>query len=250
MPITYHFKVDDCPSFGGASLSAPREAVLLKIYAYLISHAGQTVKSTDIQQAIDHNNGDIRSIIAILKKFGFTNLEEGQEIKTENFFTDKGKVFIHVLRAKSLLTGDESEIIHNRIYDAYHHILQDGIWRCYKSNDARNTGIQIILNTLGIIKTMSFNEYCFALSEIYSNAQYSFSAISNQILSNRTKGVVYSFVKDVQQRTGLASVSNFETILQSTRELLYQAGITANQNAPIEICDNDFFKKHKLPYYE
>lgn len=250
MPVSYHFKVDDCPSFGGASLSSPREDVLLQIYAYLMSNAGRIVSSRTIQQAIDHNDGDIRSVIAILKKFGFTNLVEGQNINTNDFFTDTGKTFIHVLRAKSSLTGNEGDRVKDRIVDAYHHILQEGIWKCYKSSDVHNTGIQIVLNTLGIIKTMSFNEYCFALSEMYSNASYSFSVISDQILSNRTNGVVYSFVKDVQRRTGLVVETNFDTILQSTREILYQAGITTNQNTPITISDIDFFKKHKLPYHE
>lgn len=254
MPIEYHFKRDDCPSFGGASLSGPREDCLLRVFDIISEDPERLVNSKFLEGGVERDGGDFRSLMAILKKFGFTNLSEerGSSIKAENFFTNSGLAYVKVLHA--LASNDEpiSEDAKSYLLQAKKHILQDAIWRCFRCiEEVRFTGIRIILSIIGVSKTMSFNEYCFALSEKIVDPDSNFKDIGQHIISNRSIPVEYKYDKVVQPSgKPETTTTSFDTILQTTKETLTQAGIIKVEDGLMKVDDIDFFKHHKLPYNE
>ena len=249
MPISYTFQQDECPSFGGASLSKARIPVILKIEEYVRSLGDNNVTGIDIQRSIDHNENDTRSLISVMRKLNLINMQ--YPIEASRFFTGNGKAYIHTLRAlQSIQEGSEA---YNLTIKALQLILQDGIWYHYNTTDNTRLGIYIILNIIGKTNTLSFNEYCFALSES-NEGKYDFKRITNEILNNRDKHIEYSFKKKRRTNTKdalgnyiIAEVDSFDTVLQSTREFLQQAGILVDDTTDCELKDRNFLKKHNLP---
>lgn len=99
MPITYTFQQDDCPSFGGASLSNARIPTILAMDDYVRSRNDENITGRDIQINIEHDEGDTRSIISVMRKLNFINLPERSGICASHFYTNFGDAYIHILRA-------------------------------------------------------------------------------------------------------------------------------------------------------
>lgn len=257
MPITYTFQQDECPSFGGASLSNARMSTILAMDKYVRSQKNAFISSSDIQNNVEHNANDTRSLISVMRKLNLINLPERSGIIASQFYTNNGDAYIHTLRALLELIKMQKVFpdAYKATYRSLQLILQEGIWDHYKTKDNTSFGISIILNIIGKTKTLNLDEYCFALSETIVNSNYNFETITKNILNNREKNVVYSFKKKrlstKKDNTGKRieyEDENFDTILQSTREILQQAGILEDKIKDCKLRDSNFFIKHELPY--
>ena len=258
MPITYTFQQDDCPSFGGASLSNARIPTILAMDDYVRSRNDENITGRDIQINIEHDEGDTRSIISVMRKLNFINLPERSGISASHFYTNFGDAYIHILRALQELEKlqDLLSVAYNATLRSLQLILQEGIWYHYNTTEKTRLGIYVVLNLIGKTKTLSFNEYCFALSESIINGGYfDFESITKAILMNRENNIVYTFRKKrlSNERGNLgerieSEVEDFNSVLQCTREILQQAGILEEDTTDCILRDSSFLIKHNLPY--
>lgn len=238
MPLTYRFKKGDCPSFGGASLSQPREDYILEILDYVNSQGSNMITSKDIQRHLStHDPGDVRSVITILKKFNLSNIDDSYPISANVFFTDDGKAFANSLAA----TRTDNPTVARYARLAYQSILKNSIAVFARSGEPTALSLSLILNIIGWTDTLTFDEYCFALSEKIINPDFDFTDVANDIIENRRNHVSYSFQKEREKRDHtIEIVTDFSSILQNAREILQQAGILISGQTTLEIFDRSF----------
>lgn len=92
-------------SLGAASLkSKTRENFALQMEEWLESQGDNIVSSSDLQDALNRNNSDTRSLIAFMTKFGFSDIiKEGKKYNpffASEFFTPEGKAYLHIVIAE------------------------------------------------------------------------------------------------------------------------------------------------------
>lgn len=242
MPLVYSFKVGSYAAIAGASFSPPRQDVILLMDDYVNNHLNkEDITSKEIESHLENNYrknpNDYRSLVSLMKKCSFLSFDNCAIVKGSSFYTTEGYVFVRLLR---LLRMDLPDTVRVHILKAYHLLLQKAIVRMINKKVDGSDNLLILLKVISLTRTLSLNEYLYALSEKCTNPHFSINAIAAFILRNREDGASYSYISSATNKPIADSA------MQMSRELLQQAGVFKTGQTFCELLSDDFLIKNKI----
>ena len=216
--IKLELKEGTYKSFSGVQFTDNYLNKTALIYDYVSAKSTDHTNSKDIQSYMlseyRAQESDIRTLISLLKKFGFIN-DFNEETTGGSLFTKEGELFVHIAKIK-LNMDNLPSAFQRKINNAFSLILQNGF--VYAQKNKENLDIPdnfwLLINLLKKIGTLSGKEYLYA---IWCSNNKSLNEIASLILNNRKTEVDYVFIKE-PGNTPIANTSytyNFGLLVQA-----------------------------------